>query len=254
MCVCVCVCALSPTVAAPRVAWQGAFGADRTRGSTADSGHVCPVVAWPCPVHSRGCRRLDRMLYTKDGKSAANGAIQQEECHGVRGCNRSGGQRWGPKWVLGATSHPHRNISKGGAGGLCMHFAKRTERSHQPHIPPRIGSGKGTEEEEGMARPGMRPSALVAAAQEGPRQTNRLPLAARTDEERSPGAGPAAPPMFRPPTWADRGNRTREGVTEVGMSCFVTTATRSRQGHRGSRSESEQRQHEPPRGVRKGGR
>ena len=72
--VCVCVWAYfgalawglrarSPTLASLRVAWQGAFGADRARGSTADLGYVCSVVAWPCPVRSRGCCRLDHMLY-----------------------------------------------------------------------------------------------------------------------------------------------------------------------------------------------
>ena len=56
--------AQSPAMASLRVAWQGAYGANRTRGSRADLGHVCSVVAWPCPVRSRGCCRLDRMLYT----------------------------------------------------------------------------------------------------------------------------------------------------------------------------------------------
>ena len=43
--------ALGLTVAPLKGVWQGAFGADRTRGSTAASGQVCSVVAWPC---SRG--------------------------------------------------------------------------------------------------------------------------------------------------------------------------------------------------------
>ena len=42
----------------------GYFGADRAKGSAADLGYVCSVVAWPCPARSHGCCRLDRMLYT----------------------------------------------------------------------------------------------------------------------------------------------------------------------------------------------
>ena len=46
---------LGLTVAPLKVAWQGAFGANRTRGSTAASGQVCSLVAWPCPIRSHGC-------------------------------------------------------------------------------------------------------------------------------------------------------------------------------------------------------
>ena len=56
--------ALNPTTASPRVAWQGAFGVNRTRTRTRNLGYVCSVVAWLCPVRSYGSCRLDRMLYT----------------------------------------------------------------------------------------------------------------------------------------------------------------------------------------------
>ena len=47
------------------VAWQGAFGADRSRGSGAAAGQVCSVVAWPCPICLRGSCQLDLILCTK---------------------------------------------------------------------------------------------------------------------------------------------------------------------------------------------
>ena len=56
--------ALDPTGVGLRVTWLGAFGADRARGSAADLGDVCSIVAWPCPARSRGYCWLDRMLYT----------------------------------------------------------------------------------------------------------------------------------------------------------------------------------------------
>ena len=72
-CVCVCVCIFrsiglglegTESHQSRRVAWQGAFSAERTRGSTANLVYVCSVVDWPCPACSCGCCRLDCMLYT----------------------------------------------------------------------------------------------------------------------------------------------------------------------------------------------